>query len=135
MANFCVNCGRKLDSLDKSLYTDKLCHECAAAPDDKRKAEAAEAKNNLRAEVAEAKNKLRAEVEAENKRERDIAAAENKRERDIAAAENKRERDIAAAERKRTKGYCKVCVKILPSNTLLFGNLCSDCFTEINKRR
>jgi len=124
MANFCVNCGRKLDSLDKSLYTDKLCHECAAAPDDKRKAEAAEAKNNLRAEVAEAKNKLRAEVEAENKRERDIAAAENKR-----------ERDIAAAERKRTKGYCKVCGKKLPSNTLLFGNLCSDCITEKNKRR
>jgi Short C-terminal domain len=123
MANFCVNCGRKLDSLDKSLYTDKLCHECAAAPDDKRKAEAAEAKNKLRAEAAEAKNKLRAEVaEAKNKRKAEEAEAKNKR--------------------KAEEAYCKECGKKLTFLTKGFtgaADICLDCFDERrreeNKRR
>jgi predicted nucleic acid-binding Zn-ribbon protein len=76
MANFCVNCGRKLGFRDKFTYTDKLCNKCTIALDNKRRAEAAELENKRRAEAAELENKRRAEA-AELERAR--KAVENER--------------------------------------------------------
>jgi hypothetical protein len=62
MANFCVNCGRKLGFRDKFTYTDKLCNKCTIALDNKRRAEAAELERARKA-VENERNALLARVE------------------------------------------------------------------------
>jgi hypothetical protein len=73
MANFCVNCGRKLGFRDKFTYTDKLCNKCTIALDNKRRAEAAELENKRRAEAAELE---RARKAVENERNALLARVE-----------------------------------------------------------